>query len=427
MKKLLEKIFKLEKHGTSITTEILAGIVGFFTVSYIIVVNASTLAEASIPYQGVAIATILISVIGCLIMGFYANAPLILIPGMGVNALFSYTIVISMGLSYEKAFAAVIISGLLFMILAFTPLARKLNESIPLVLKQATTVGLGLFLILIGLEKGGIVVKGAHSIISVGKFSDPFVLATLITTIVTIILEIRKVTGAYLFGILFGTGISFLLGVTGKVETSNLSILPFQDVFLKADFTGVTDLVFWNAVFTMTMVLVFETVGLTNGQVSVLKQEEKWGRILKASSITTFISGIFGTSPTVSALESGSMFASGAKTGLSTVTTAMLFAASFFLLPFIGFIPSSAIAPILIVIGISMLQEFKHMNLENPSEAFSALLIVVLIPFTYSIADGIAVGFITYPVFNLFSKKKKQLSFSMYAIAALFLLQFVMH
>lgn len=427
MKRLLEKIFKLEKHGTSITTEILAGIVGFFTVSYIIVVNASTLAEASIPYQGVAIATILISVVGCLIMGFYANAPLILIPGMGVNALFSYTIVISMGLSYEKAFAAVIISGLLFMILAFTPLARKLNESIPLILKQATTVGLGLFLILIGLEKGGIVVKGAHSIISVGQLSNPYVLATLITTIVTIILEIRKVTGAYLFGILFGTGISFLLGVTGKVETGSLSILPFQDVFFKADFHGLGDLVFWNAVFTMTMVLVFETVGLTNGQVSVLKQEEKWGRILKASSVTTFISGIFGTSPTVSALESGSMFASGAKTGLSTVTTAVLFAASFFLLPFIGFIPGSAIAPILIVIGISMLQEFKHMNLENPSEAFSALLIVVLIPFTYSIADGIAVGFITYPVFNLFSKKKKDISLSMYGIAGLFLLQFIMY
>ncbi|EOH9958972.1 NCS2 family permease [Listeria monocytogenes] len=425
MQKFFNKVFRLNEHKTNIRTEFLAGMIGFFTVAYIIVVNSSILAEAGVPYQGAVLATIFISAFGCLIMGFWANAPLILMPGMGINALFAYTLVQGMGLSWQVALAAVTMSGLLFMILAFTPLAGKLNEAIPLILKQAITVGLGLFLIFLGLEKGGIVTRGKHAIIAVGDLGDPFVLATLVTLLLTMILVIRKIPGAFLWSLIIGTIVGVMFGVAGKAGGASISVAPWSDVLFKADFSGIASVGFWSAVFTMTMVIVFETVGLTNGQVRQLKQTEKLPRILKASSLTAFLSGLFGTSPTIYALESGSMFASGAKTGLATITTGLFFIASLFLMPVLSFIPNSAIAPILIIIGMSMLQEFKEMDLSNAAETFSALLIIVLIPLTYSIADGIAAGFIAYPILRAFTKNEERTSPVMYVIAALFLLQFI--
>ncbi|HAB9995129.1 TPA_asm: NCS2 family permease [Listeria monocytogenes] len=425
MQKFFNKVFRLNEHKTNIRTEFLAGMIGFFTVAYIIVVNSSILAEAGVPYQGAVLATIFISAFGCLIMGFWANAPLILMPGMGINALFAYTLVQGMGLSWQVALAAVTMSGLLFMILAFTPLAGKLNEAIPLILKQAITVGLGLFLIFLGLEKGGIVTRGKHAIIAVGDLGDPFVLATLVTLLLTMILVIRKIPGAFLWSLIIGTIVGVMFGVAGKAGGASISVAPWSDVLFKADFSGIASVGFWSAVFTMTMVIVFETVGLTNGQVRQLKQTEKLPRILKASSLTAFLSGLFGTSTTISALESGSMFASGAKTGLATITTGLFFIASLFLMPVLSFIPNSAIAPILIIIGMSMLQEFKEMDLSNAAETFSALLIIVLIPLTYSIADGIAAGFIAYPILRAFTKNEERTSPVMYVIAALFLLQFI--
>ncbi|CWV64394.1 NCS2 family permease [Listeria monocytogenes] len=425
MQKFFNKVFRLNEHKTNFRTEFLAGMIGFFTVAYIIVVNSSILAEAGVPYQGAVLATIFISALGCLIMGFWANAPLILMPGMGINALFAYTLVQGMGLSWQVALAAVTMSGLLFMILAFTPLAGKLNEAIPLILKQAITVGLGLFLIFLGLEKGGIVTRGKHAIIAVGDLGDPFVLATLVTLLLTMILVIRKIPGAFLWSLIIGTVVGVMFGVAGKAGGASISVAPWSDVLFKADFSGMASVGFWSAVFTMTMVIVFETVGLTNGQVRQLKQTEKLPRILKASSLTAFLSGLFGTSPTISVLESGSMFASGAKTGLATITTGLFFIASLFLMPVLSFIPNSAIAPILIIIGMSMLQEFKEMDLSNAAETFSALLIIVLIPLTYSIADGIAAGFIAYPILRAFTKNEERTSPVMYVIAALFLLQFI--
>ncbi|MBA3925056.1 NCS2 family permease [Listeria rustica] len=425
MQKFLDKIFQLKAHRTSVRTEALAGMIGFFTVVYIIVVNSSILAEAGVPYQGAILATIFISVVGCLVMGFWANAPLILMPGMGINALFAYNFVQTLGLSWQQALAVVVVSGFLFMILAFTPLARKLNDTIPLILKQGITVGLGLFLVLLGLEKGQIVSRGEHSILAFGDMHDPFVLATLITLLLTMILLVRKVPGAFLWSILIGTLVSVLFGVHGEVSKDAMSLAPWKDVLFQADFSGVGQVAFWTSVFSLTMVLVFETVGLTFGQTKQLGQTEKLPRVLQASSFTAFLSGLFGTSPTISALESGSMSASGAKTGLASVTVAIFFLGSLVLMPYISFIPNSAIAPILIVIGISMLQEIKEMDFGNAADTFAALLIVIIIPFSYSIADGIAVGFIAYPILRLFSKNRTRTPILMYIIAALFLIQFI--
>ncbi|MDT0110120.1 NCS2 family permease [Listeria booriae] len=426
MHKLLDKVFRLKAHGTSVRTELLAGMIGFFTVVYIIVVNSSILSEAGVPYQGAILATIFISVVGCLVMGFWANAPLILMPGMGINALFAYNFVQTLGLSWQQALAVVVVSGFLFMILAFTPLARKLNDTIPLILKQGITVGLGLFLVLLGLEKGELITRGKHAILAIGDMHDPFVWSTLITLIITMILLVRKVPGAFLWSILVGTLVSVLFGVHGEVSKDALSLAPWKDVLFQADFSGVGQVAFWTSVFSLTMVLVFETVGLTYGQTKQLGQTEKLPRVLQASSFTAFLSGLFGTSPTISALESGSMSASGARTGLSSVTVATFFLMSLVLMPYISFIPNSAIAPILIVIGMSMLQEMKEMDLSNAADTFSALLIVIIIPFSYSIADGIAAGFIAYPILKLFTKNRTRTPILMYIIAALFLLQFIL-
>lgn len=426
MKKVFEQMFQLKKEGTTIRTELLAGMIGFFTVVYIIVVNSSILSEAGMSYEGVVIATIFISVVGCFIMGFWANLPLILMPGMGINALFAYSLVNTMGLSFEQALAVVVLSGIIFMVLAFTPLARKLNEAIPLVLKQAITVGLGFFLILLGLEKGGIVTRGSHSILALGKLDDPAVLATILTLFVTMILVIRKVPGGFLVSLIIGTIIGYFFGINGKISAGALSLSPFKEVFFKLDFSGITEVAFWSGVFSLTMVVVFETVGLTYGQVRQLKHEERLPRVIQASSVTVFLSGIFGTSPTVSALESGSMIASNAKTGLASITTGVLFLCSLFLMPFLSVIPNSAVAPILVIIGMSMVQELKEMDLKNPANSFSSLLIIVIIPFAYSIADGIAAGFIAYPILHLFVKREEKISPVMYVIAALFLAQYIL-
>lgn len=426
MKKQLDRIFGLTEEKASIKQELLAGVIGFFTVVYIIAVNSSILREAGMNYEGVALATILVSALGCLLMGFWAKLPLILMPGMGINALFTYSLVQGAGLSFEQALAVVCVSGVLFILLAFTPLARMLNEAIPLVLKQAITVGLGLFLIFLGLEKGKVIVRGSHAILELGALNDKFVLATLVTLLVTMILVIRKVPGAFLMSLLLGTGIGYLFGVNGKFTgAASLSFEPLKKVFMQMDFSGIADVAFWSGVFSLTMVVVFETVGLTFGQTRQLGHEERLGKVLQTSSVMVFLSGICGTSPTVSALESGAMSASGAKTGLASVTTGLLFLSAFFLMPFLAIIPGSAVAPILIVIGMSMVQEVREMKFENEADIFASLLIVVFIPFTYSIADGIAVGFIAYPILNAFVKRKEKVPRILYVIAALFLLQFI--
>ncbi|WP_163653987.1 NCS2 family permease [Listeria sp. PSOL-1] len=426
MGKLLDQVFQIRKQDSTIRTEFLAGMIGFFTVAYIIIVNSSILSEVGIPARAAVLATIFISVVGCLLMGIWANVPLVLMPGMGINALFAYNLVQGMGLSFPVALAAVTISGGVFMILAFTSLARLLNEAIPLVLKQAITVGLGLFLILLGLEKGKLIERGGHSLLALGALDDKMVLATMITLVITMLLVMRKVPGMFLWSILIGTFVGYLFGVNGKVTHGSLSLAPFKEVFLRADFSGMASISFWTGVFSMTMVVVFETVGLTYGQTRQLKKEEKLPRVLQVSSFTVFLSGLFGTSPTVSALESGSLFASGAKTGFASVITACFFLASLLFMPFLTVIPNSAIAPILVIIGMNMLLEFKDMDLTDLADSFSALLIIVLIPFSYSIADGIAIGFIVYPILSVFTKKTKRPSIVMYVIAALFLLQFVL-
>ncbi|CAM3493546.1 NCS2 family permease [Cytobacillus oceanisediminis] len=429
MNKWFNHLFQLDSNGTTVKREVMAGAIGFFTIVYIIAVNSLILSEAGIPLEAAILATILTSVAGCLIMGFWANVPILLVPGMGINALFSYTMVQSMDLSWQEALAVVFISGLIFVFVAFSRFAKTLSESIPQSLKEAITVGLGLFLMLIGLEKGGIVEKGTNSIIALGELGDPHVLATILTFLLAIILFMRNVPGNFLITVVAGTIIAWAFGLieVQSSEGKSFSISDYMEVFGAMSFENVLSITFWIAVFSLTMVLVFENIGLVHGHVGFIKRPEQFTRAFQANSVSALLSGIFGTSPTVSTVESAASMAAGGRTGLTTVTTGLLFLVSAFFIPVIKLIPNSAIAPILIIIGGLMLQNIRHLDLKDLSESFPAFFIIAMIPFTYSIADGIAIGFILYPILKISIGRAKEVSVSLYVIAVLFLFNFVFH
>ncbi|MEM5010057.1 NCS2 family permease [Niallia taxi] len=427
MKNYISEFFKLKESEATFKGEFFAGLIGFFTVVYIVAVNSLILSEAGIPLEAAIIATILTSVVGCFLMGFLGNVPILLVPGMGINALFSYTIVQSMGLSWQEALAVVFVSGLLFMLIAFTKLAAIVSRSIPNSLKESLTVGLGLFLMLIGLEKGGIVEKGSNSIIALGSFSDLHVLANVITLIISIILFLRNVKGNFLITILVGTLISWMFGLIEPGSTGeSVQLKDYWNVFGSMSFENIISIPFWIAVFSLSMVLVFENIGLVSSHVQYVGKPERFKRAFQANSISVLLSGVFGSSPTVATVESTASMTAGGKTGLTSITTALLFICSAFFIPVIKMIPNSAIAPILIIIGGLMLQNIRHLDLKDMSESFPSIFIIAMIPFTYSIADGMAIGFILYPILKIALGKAKEVSLPLYFISSLFLINFVL-
>jgi AGZA family xanthine/uracil permease-like MFS transporter len=416
----------MKQEQVSFKKEVLAGITSFFTIAYIIIVNPLILADAGMPYEGVVIATILTSIVGCLIMGLYANAPIILTPGMGVNAFFTYTIVQGMKLSWQEALAAVVISGLLFLITASTPLKDILSKSIPQSLKHSITVGIGLFLTFIGLQKGGIIEASSATFVKLGHLNHPDAILTIIGLVVTLALFLRNIKGSFLIGIAATTLIGLLMGhkqqVTGM--SNGFSLKPFGEMLFSFDLSGITEVSFWIATFSLTMIITFENMGLLYG---LLPDQDKFPKAFQANAASTIVSGLFGTSPTISTVESASGIAEGGRTGITSVTVAILFIGTLFAAPYIAYIPDGAIAPVLIIIGGLMVQQIQHIPLADFTEMFPSFLIIALIPLTYSIVDGLAFGFIAYPLIKWVTGQKKQVPVTMYVIAFLFFMNFVLH
>ncbi|MFY4773530.1 NCS2 family permease [Metabacillus sp. RGM 3146] len=423
----MNKFFQIKENDTTVKRELLAGAVSFFTIVYIVVVNASILSDAGIPLEAGIIATIFSSVAGCLIMGFLGNAPIILVPGMGVNALFTYTICQSMGLGWKEGLAAVAVSGLLFTVIAFSRLTDILSKAIPSSIKEAITVGIGIFLTFIGLQKGKLVVSSDTTFVKMGNLSDPHVIVTIITLLVTVILFARGVKGEFLISILFGSMLAASFGLIDP-SASKGSGSPFSDyfhVFGALSFHSLLQFGFWAAVFSLTMVIVFENVGLVHGHVGMINRPDKFKKALQANALSAFLSGVAGTSPTVSTVESAAGIASGGRTGLTAITTGLFFLLSLFFLPFVKLVPDSAIAPILILIGGLMIQSIQKIDLQDFTESFPAFLIIALIPLTYSIVDGMAFGFIAYPILKMAMKRGKEVTLPLYVIAFLFLVNFL--
>ncbi|MGE7184512.1 NCS2 family permease [Peribacillus sp. NPDC006672] len=428
MKKLnLETFFHFSDYGTNGKREILAGVVGYFTIVYILIVNSLILSEAGIPVNGAVIATILLSALSCVMIGIWANVPILLVPGMGVNALFAYTMVQGMGLSWQSALGAVFISGVIFVIIAFTKYSKLISDSIPSSIKEAISVGLGLFLMLIGLEKGGIITGGSSSIVALGDLSDPAVCATVLTFLLAITLFIKNVPGNFMITILAGSLIAYWFGTVqlSEIHFSGMDTASYGDLFFSLSFMEADRIEFWISVFAMTMVLVFENIGLVHGHVDSINRQDAYKKSLQATSVSVLFSGIFGSSPTVATVETAAGIASGGRTGFTSVVTGLLFILSLLFIPVIKVIPDSAIAPILIIIGILMLGNIKKLDFSDLTESIPAIMIITIIPFTYSIADGMAFGFILYPFLKLVTGKAKEVSAPMYVSAGMFIVYFI--
>lgn len=426
MRTWLEKKFHMRACDTTIRRELMAGLIGFITIVYIVAVNASILEDAGIPLAAGILATVLTSFIGAILMAFWANAPIILVPGMGINALFTYTLCQSMGLSWQEALAAVFVSGLIFTVIAFTRIAQHISNAIPASLKEAITVGIGLFLTFIGLQKGGLIVTNPATFVALGDLSSPPVIVTIVSLIITLILFVRNVPGNFLIGMAVGTGLGLWLGVVEPGGGGSFSLAEYGQVFAGLSFGGMWELPFWIATFSLAMVIVFENIGLIHGHTAMIGQPQKFRRALQANALSTAISGVMGTSPTVATVETAAGIAAGGRTGLTALVTGTLFLISLGLLPLVKMIPDGAIAPVLIIIGALMLQNVQNINLKDFSEGFPAFLIIAIIPLSYSIVDGIAFGFVAYPLLKLALGKRREVPALLYVISGLFLLNLVL-
>lgn len=405
--------------------EIVAGLTGFFAISYIILVNPMILKDAGIPTDLSVFATIISSVIGCLIMGFYANAPIILTPGMGVNAFFTYTICSTMGLSWQVAVAISMVASFIYILVAFTKLSHLLAEAIPQSLKSGITAGIGLFLVEIGLEKAGLIVAGKNSLIVLGNLTTPGPLLAIFGILLSVILYLRNVPGNFLIGIVVTSAIGVFLGIKDDDSVSvHLSRLAdYHQILLHGDFSKLLTIPFVLAAFSMTMILVFESMGLLQG---VLPDDRKFKKSFQASSVTALLSGALGTSPTVAAAESASGIETGGRTGVMAITAGVLFGISLFFVPLLAYVPQAAIAPVIVITGAIMMEAIGSIDMHDFAAWFPAFLIIVLIPLTNSISTGLAFGFVFYPILRLASGDGRNVSPAMYVLGGLFLIDLVL-
>lgn len=419
----------LENQNQIIKTEVLAGCTTFVASVYIILTNALILSDAGISQDAAMMATIFTCALSTILMGVLSNTPFIVVPGMGINSLFTYTIVNSMGLSWQEALGAVFVSGIIFTIIASTNITKILLKSIPNTLKHSITVGVGFFILFIGLQKSGLVVPSDATMVSLGNITSKEALLSIITLIFILVLHIKNVNGGLLISIIGGTILSLFMGVTdiSSISFSSFNIGAIKDVFLAMSLKNVLTIPFIVAVFSITIVIVFENMGILYGQMEAIGKAEEFEGPFKVAGISNIISGVFGTSPTIVAAENFSGISQGAKSKVAAFTSAILFLLSIFLIPVLKLIPNGVISSVLIFVGILMIQTFFDIEREDSIDSIAMIIIIVMIPFTYNIVNGISLGFIAYTVLKVLTGKYKEVSPSMYVLTALFILSFIMN
>ena len=454
----LEKVFHLSEHNTDVKTEVIAGVTTFMTMAYILAVNPNILSASGMDAGAVFTATALASLVATLLMAAFANYPFVLAPGMGLNAYFAYTVVLQMGYTWQMALAAVFVEGIIFIVLSLTNVREAIFNAIPMNLKHAVSVGIGLFIAFIGLQNAKIVVDSA-TLVSVYSFSASIengtflaegitVLLALIGILLTAVLVVKNVKGNILWGIL-GT---WILGIICELvglyrpnpELGMFSVLPdfssgfgipsMAPTFFKMDFSGVLSLNFLTIMFAFLFVDMFDTLGTLIGVASkadMLDQEGKLPKIkgaLMADAVGTSLGAVFGTSTTTTFVESASGVAEGGRTGLTAVVSAALFGLALFLSPIFLAIPSFATAPALIVVGFLMITSITKIDFQDYTEALPCYISMIAMPFMYSISEGIAMGVISYVVINLLTgrAKEKKISLLMYVLAVLFVLKYIL-
>ena len=445
---MLEKFFKLKENGTDVKTEVIGGVTTFMAMAYILAVNPSILSASGMDAQAILIATALASFVGTMCMALMANYPFALAPGLGLNAYFAFTVCGTMGYSWQFALFAVFAEGFIFVILSLTNVREAIFDSIPLQLKKGVSVGIGLFIAFIGLENGSIVVNSDSTLVTFVNFRDDFTnvgicaLLALIGLLIISILYVKKVKGAILIGIFATWFLGIIAQLTGLY--TGLSVLPvwsdfniaaigktFGQCFTAEAFANFNVLDFFAIMCAFLFVDIFDTLGTLIGCADKAKMLDKDGKLprikpaLLADSIATSVGAIFGTSTTTTFVESSSGVSEGARTGLASVVTALLFLVSIVLSPIFIAIPSFATAPALIFVGFLMIMAVKDISFENPIEAIPAYIALLTMPLTYSISDGIAFGIISYVILHVFGGKAKEVKPLMYILAVLFILKYI--
>ncbi|MEC9482236.1 MAG: NCS2 family permease [Halomonas sp.] len=430
LKRQLNQFFKLDEHRTTVRTEIVAGVTTFLTMAYIIFVNPSVLGQAGMDQGAVFVATCLAAAIGCLIMGLWANYPIALAPGMGLNAFFTFGVVLGMGYTWEAALGAVFLSGVIFFALSIFRIREWIINSIPMSLRLGIAAGIGLFLAIIALQNASIVVDHPATLITLGSLAEPAALYTLGGFFVIAALAHLRVMGAVMIGILGVTVISILLGHSefGGVVSMPPSIGP---VFLDLDIAGALDITMISVIFAFLFVDLFDTAGTLVGVAhrgGLLDENGKLPRLnraLMADSTATMTGALLGTSSTTSYIESASGITSGGRTGLTAVVVAILFLVSLFFAPLAASIPVFATAGALLYVAVLMCGSLAHADWDDVTEAAPVLVAALSMPLTYSIANGIALGFISYAAIKTLSGRFRELSPAVVVLAILFAFKYL--
>lgn len=430
MTNVLESFFKLSENKTTIRTEVAAGLTTFLTMAYIIFVNPSILAEAGVPFSGALFATCIAAAVGSLAMGLIANYPFALAPGMGLNAYFTYTVVKVMGYDWRVAMGAVFISGVVFLVLTLARIRAMIVDAIPMTMKTAVAAGIGLFIAFIGLKNAGVVAASPATFVTLGHITSKPVLLSLGGLLITAVLMARGYRSAIIIGIFTVT----IAAIAFKLTKRPLSLVQMPDwhsTFLQLDIRGAIKLGLFDVVFVFLFVDLFDTIGSLMGlgrQSGYLTADGKMPRVnraLFADAIATIAGSLFGTSTVVTYIESATGVSEGGRTGLTAVVVAVLFLLAAFFSPLAGAIPPIATAPALIIVGALMISAVKTIDWDDLTEAIPAFLTILAMPLTYSIANGLAIGFIFYPLLKVLTGRWREASPLVYVLAALFIFRYV--
>ncbi|QSL91099.1 NCS2 family permease [Ectopseudomonas toyotomiensis] len=425
---MLERLFQLKAHNTTVRTEVLAGITTFLTMAYILFVNPEMLAKTGMDHGAVFVATCLAGAIGSLIMGLLANYPIALAPGMGLNAFFTYTVVMTMGYSWQTALGAVFLSGAIFFLLSIFKIREWIINSIPLALRAGIAAGIGLFLAIIALKNAGIVVDHPATLVSLGDMSKGGALLACLGFFVIAALAYRKVTGAVMIGILLVTGLSIVLGLS---ELQGVVSMPpsLMPTLLQLDIAGALDIGLISVIFAFLFVDLFDTSGTLVGvaqKADLLDKDGKMprlGRALLADSTATMAGAALGTSTTTSYIESAAGISAGGRTGLTACVVAALFLLALFFAPLAGAVPAYATAPALLFVAVLMMSSLAQIDWDDLTVAAPVVVAALAMPLTFSIANGIAFGFIAWTAVKVLAGRWRELNPAMWVLSALFIVK----
>lgn len=427
----MKDMFKLKENNTTIGKEIVGGITTFLAMAYILAVNPGMLSETGMPFGGVFTATAIASAIATLIMAFMANLPVALAPGMGLNAFFTYSVCMGMGCTWQFALTAVLLEGLFFILLSVFGIREAIINSIPATLRKAVSVGIGLFICLIGLTNSGITSSGTGTIIGFVNLNVPSALVAIIGLIITIVLFILKVPGSILIGIILTTVVGIPFGVTTIPEGWKPFSLPEAPLLFQFEWTNVLTGKFFVVFFTFLFTDLFDTIGTLMGVTEQAGLVDEDGKIpnakgaLLADAVGTVAGACLGTSTVTSFVESSSGVAAGARTGLASVVTAIMFMLALFFTPLFALIPPAATAPALIFVGFLMMKSVTSIDFEDLSEGIPAFITIMVMPFAYSISKGIAFGIIAYVLCKVSARKFKEIPIVTWILAAIFIANLV--